>query len=118
VDNTAEDKAKDVVLMVGDKTLREHIDPAGASTEQVPPEGHKEPFERQIRKVDASWRAGVDRLDDLPTGEALVDTASDGIAEAEDDKDSRFERLRKQTYEVSDDVLESGRKIADRVQIC
>jgi hypothetical protein len=94
---------KDLGLTVGDKAVREHIDPAGAGIGEQP-EGHKERFERQARDNDASWADGIDRLSDLPTGEELVEP------KPEDDDSSRAERLRKNFFRDSGDYQDSVKK--------
>jgi hypothetical protein len=94
----AEIKARNFDFSVDGQNLREHIDPAAPRNDRI--EGRKEPFEPPDR--DTPW---TDR--DLPTVEELTKP---------DDKKSRFERLRRTSYEVADDVIEATDKAADTVQ--
>jgi hypothetical protein len=104
--SAAEAGPRDLNLMVGDKTLREHIDPAGAGIGEVP-EGNKEPLERTVRDKDAPWTEGVDRFDDLPTGEELVEPKPEDEPR---DKASRAERARREAFRKSEDAADAAKK--------
>jgi hypothetical protein len=68
--------------------IKEKIDPFAPDVAKA--EGSKEPFERTIKDSDADWTEGVDRFEDLPTGEALAES---------DEDETKADKFRRQTYE-------------------
>jgi hypothetical protein len=92
----------EITVKASGKSLREHIDPVGAESNQKPLEGSKAPFERAVRDKDAPWTDGADTFDDLPTGEKLV--------EPDEDERSKADKFRRKGYEKAGDIQDGVQK--------
>jgi hypothetical protein len=105
-------------LMVGDKPLRQYLDPAGYGAQpqamvDVEGEGASEgkiaaEGEPSGDGAESAWlTGGPDIAGDLPTGEELV--------KMENGRLSRAERARRKVYESGDEVLDDVGKVVNRV---
>ena len=89
---------------LNDKAVKEQIDPYGPDVAKA--EGRKEPFQPVAKEKDAAWTEGVDRSDDLPTGEQLADT---------DEDKPRTDRFRKAVVENYGKLDERASKLTSAI---
>ncbi|NKZ08827.1 hypothetical protein [Actinomadura latina] len=88
-DRNAEGQPEAPTSRLDDNAIREKIDPFRPDTDNA--EGEKEDFKRTVREADGEWTDGVDRIEDLPTGEKL--------AEGNPEKKSRADKFRQAAYQ-------------------
>ncbi|TYB48691.1 hypothetical protein [Actinomadura chibensis] len=86
-----------------DDAIKEQIDPFAPDLSKT--EGRKETFERTVRDSDADWTEGVDRLEDIPTGETL--------SEGDDGERSKGDGFRKALYSGYGNAKKSVEQNAD-----
>lgn len=87
------------------ESVKETIDPFVPDRSKA--EGRKEEFQRTVTEGEANWTEGVDRVDDLPTGEALAE---------KDDGRARRDRFRKTTYEKFDTIKDQVEGVTKTVE--
>jgi hypothetical protein len=106
-DRNAEGQPEAPASRLDDNAIREKIDPFRPDTENA--EGEKEDIKRTVREADGEWTDGVDRIDDLPTGEKL--------AEGNPEKKTRADKFRQAAYQdyrrIDKQAKEYSKTLAD-----
>jgi hypothetical protein len=87
---------------LNEEAIAQEIDPYGPDIDKV--EGHKESFQRTFSGQDSEWTEGVDKLDDLPAGERLLET--------DDDERSRLGNLRSKLFSNASSIDDRVQKIS------
>ena len=87
-------KPDPVAAKLDDDPIKEQVDPFAPNPSKT--EGYKETFERTVRDSDAEWTEGVDRVEDLPTGEDLTEPNESAP------KSDRFRRAAAENYASAD----------------
>ncbi|TYK47120.1 hypothetical protein [Actinomadura decatromicini] len=89
-----------------DDAIKEQIDPFAPDLSKS--EGRKETFEQTARDSDAEWTDGVDRVEDLPTGEDLAEQSDNAP------KTDRFRRTGYENLGTIKGRLESATDAVDK----